>query len=357
MKKVAFIGTGLMGAPMAQHILEAGYELIIHTRTKSRAQALLDAGARWAESPAQAAQDAELTITIVGYPHEVEELYFGEAGLIGAAQAGSILVDMSTSSPELAREIYQAAAVRDVIAFDAPVTGGEFGAKHGNLTVMVGANQETLDKVLPVFKTFGELIIPFGEAGKGQLAKMTNQIAIAGNMLAMAESLSFAKTVGIDPQQVLPILQSGSAGSVALSLYAPLALEGNFEPGFKVEHLCKDLQIALGIAEDEELTLPGLEVSYHVYEILQMINGGARGTQAITLMYDNEEAAQSAGLDWRLLAEEYDSYFEEEEVYEHDHGHECGCGGHHQHHGEHECGCGGHHHHGGGHDCGCNRHA
>lgn len=351
MKKVAFIGTGLMGAPMAQHVLEAGYELIVHNRTRARAQFLIDAGARWAETPVEAVREADLTITIVGYPSEVEELYLGENGLIEAARPGSFLVDMSTSSPELARDIYQAAAVRDVIAFDAPVTGGEFGAKQGTLTIMVGANQETLDQVLPVFESFGKVIIPFGEAGKGQLAKLTNQIAIAGNMLAMAESLSFAKSVGIQPEAVLPILQSGSAGSVALSLYAPLALEGNYEPGFKVEHLCKDLRIALSIAEEEELELPGLEVAYGVYDILYNINGGARGTQAITLVYDKEEAAEAAGLDWNMLAEEYDAYFEEGDMSEEE---SCSCGcGEHTHHDDHACGCSEQHDHDD-HVCGCN---
>lgn len=176
MKKVAFIGTGLMGAPMAGHILDAGYELVVYNRTKARAQDLIDRGAKWAESPKEACKDADLVITIVGYPVDVEEVYLGEEGLIEHAKPGTILVDMSTSSPDLARDIHQAAAIRDIVAFDAPVTGGEDGAKAGTLTIMVGADEKTLDLVRPVFETFGKVIVAFGEAGKGQLAKMTNQI-------------------------------------------------------------------------------------------------------------------------------------------------------------------------------------
>ncbi len=385
MKKIAFIGTGLMGAPMAEHLLNAGYELSIYNRSKSqRALDLIEKGARWAQSPKEACQGAELILTIVGYPKDVEEVYFGDEGLIEHADKGAILVDMSTSSPELAREIAQAAEVRDLIAFDAPVTGGEDGAKAGTLTIMVGATEEQLALVHDVFKCFGELIVPFGAAGKGQLAKMTNQIAIAGAMQAMAESLAFAKTVGLDQSKVLPILQSGSAGSVALSLYAPRALEGNFEPGFKVEHLRKDLNIALGIAEEESLVLPGLEAAYGVYDLLYNINGASKGTQAITLVYDEEACGQAAGLDWSMLGEEFDEHFEnleeasfgfeiddeaEEDDFEthHEHGrayaHGQHDGGHHHHghhHGHHEGCCGGKHHgqHGGHHEdgscsCGC----
>lgn len=310
-KKIGFIGTGLMGEPMADHLLNAGFEVVVYNRTKAKADRLIEKGAIWAESPAEAARDADVVITIVGYPADVEEVYLGEDGIIDAARPGSILVDMSTSSPQLAKEISQAAAVRDILAFDAPVTGGEDGAKAGTLTIMVGATQEELDRVIDVFEAFGKVIIPFGGAGQGQMAKMTNQIGIAGNMVAMAEALAFARNNGLDPKQVLPILQSGSAGSVAFSLLAPRALDGNYDPGFMVQHLRKDLGIALAIAEEEELTLPGTETAYNLYDLLYNIGGQLKGTQAITLVYEDEEVCEQQGLDWKLLGEEYDEDFED----------------------------------------------
>lgn len=337
-KKIAFIGTGLMGAPMVGHLLDAGYPVTVYNRTKAKADKLVERGAVWANSPAEACKDADITITIVGYPKDVEEVYLSKDGLVNSAKPGSILIDMSTSSPTLAKDITAAAAQRGILAFDAPVTGGEDGAIAGTLTIMVGATQEDLDKVIDVFETFGKVIVPFGGPGMGQMAKMTNQIGIGGNMVAMAEALAFAKQNGLDPKQVLPILQSGSAGSVAFSLYAPRALEGNFEPGFMVQHLRKDLGIVLTIAEDCELTLPGTETAYNLYDLLYNIGGQSKGTQAITLVYEDEETGKEAGVDWKLLDEMYDEEFEDED--EHGHAHE---------HGEGECedpGCSCHHGHG-----------
>lgn len=317
-RKIAFIGTGLMGAPMAGHLLDAGYPVTVYNRTKAKADKLVERGAVWANSPAEACKDADVTITIVGYPKDVEEVYMGKDGLIANAKPGSILIDMSTSSPTLAKDINKAAAERDIYAFDAPVTGGEKGAIDGTLTIMVGADEEGLAKVQDIFDTFGKVIIPFGEAGLGQMAKIANQIGIAGNMVTMAESLAFAKHNGIEPEKILPVLESGTAGSVAYSQYAHMAIEGNFNPGFMVQHLRKDLGIALTIGDDEDLTLPVTENAYNLYDLLYNIGGESRGTQAITLIYEDDETCKKQGLDWGLLDEMYDQYFDDADLYDDD---------------------------------------
>lgn len=312
LQHIAFIGTGIMGKPMAGHLLKAGYPVTVFTRTPSKADDLVAQGAQRASSIAEAVKDADVVITIVGFPAEVEEVYMATGGILEQAREGAILIDMSTSSPALARDIYQVAAVNNQIAIDAPVTGGEDGALAGTLTVMAGCDEETLARVRPIFETFGKTIVACGKAGNGQVTKLANQIAIANTMVAVAESLAFAKQHGIDEQVALQVLQSGSAASTPMKLLAPRAVAGNFAPGFMVKHLLKDLLLALEAADDLELTLPGTQGACELYDLLSTIKGADMGTQAITLLYDEEEVCKQHGLDWTLLGEEYDQLFEEE---------------------------------------------
>lgn len=313
MKKIAFIGTGIMGAPMVRHLMAAGFPVTVTSRTLSKCEPLVQDGATLATCTKDCVADADVIISIVGYPSEVEELYLGSGGIIQNAKPGSVLIDMSTSSPALARDIHDAAAIHDILAIDAPVTGGEDGAIAGNMTIMVGADEEGFERVRDVLEAFGEVIVPFGGPGLGQVAKIANQVALAGSMVGMAEGLVFAQQNGVDPKAVLPILQTGSASSRALELLAPRALDGNFQPGFMVEHFRKDLGIALTIAEDEELTLPGVETAYALYDLLAIIGGGRLGTQSVFLAYQDEEASAAQGLDWSRIEED------PEEVDEHNH--------------------------------------
>lgn len=366
--KVAFIGTGIMGAPIAGHILDAGYPLTVFNRTKSKADRLVEKGAVWADSPAEAAKDADVVFTMVGFPTDVEEIYLAGDGLLASAKEGAHLIDLTTSAPELARDIAGAAEVLGKHAFDCPVTGGEGGAIAGTLTAIVGATERDIEPVREVLETFTDKIFCFGGAGKGQAAKLSNQVALASSMVGMADALSFAQQNDLDVERVREMICSGTGSTGAMQTLAPKSLEGDFKPGFLVEHFLKDLGLALSVAEEKELALPGADTAFTLYDMLEAIGGARLGTQAITLLYQEEADAVAAGLDWSLYtaAHEHDEECgcgcdHDDEGHEchcghdHDHGdHEC-CGGHG--HGEdHEC-CGGHDgHHGQGHECHCGHH-
>ena len=347
--KVAFIGTGIMGAPIAGHILDAGYDLTVYNRTKEKADGLVARGAHYATTPAEAAADADVIFTMVGYPSDVEEVYLAGDGLLRAAKKGAWLIDLTTSSPQLARDIHDAAEVEDKHAFDCPVTGGESGAIDGTLTLIAGISEADATPVADVLASFSSKVFYFDHAGAGQTAKLCNQVSLAGCMVGMADALALAEQGGLDASRMLEMVGSGMGGSRALSSLGPKALEGDYKPGFLVEHFRKDLGLAIEQSEDLEITLPGAETAYTLYDMLTQIGGARLGTQAIRLLYCEQADAVAAGLDWDKLDL---SAFEGEEGCGcgHDHeGHEC-CGGHghdgdcgcgHDHDGDHEC-CGGH---------------
>lgn len=323
---VAFIGTGVMGSAMAHNILNAGYTVVVFNRTREKAQHLLDEGAIWAASPAEAVRQAQVTITMVGYPDEVEDLYIGDDSLVDNANEGTYLIDMSTSSPKLARELHAIGSVNDLHVLDCPVTGGDVGAREARLTIFVGGEKEDLDAVMPILRTMGSFISYQGIAGMGQMAKLANQVALAGSMMGAMESLAFAKQTGLNQGLVLEALQHGTASGNVLSNIAPRVLAGDYTPGFFVKHFIKDMDLALTIADDLDLTLPGLETAYQLYDLLSVVGGDNLGTQALELIYEDEETCAKQGLDWTKADElDYDDYddeddFPEDDEDEHDHG-------------------------------------
>ena len=352
-QKVAFIGTGIMGAPIAGHILDAGYDVTVHNRTKAKADALVERGAHWADSAAEAAADADVVFTMLGYPEDVEETYLTTEGLLRCAKKGAVLIDLTTSSPELARDIAESAQVMGKMAFDCPVTGGEQGAIDGTLTLIAGATEADIEPVRAILETFGAKICCFGGAGKGQEAKLANQVALASAMVGMADALAFAEQCGLDQEQVRQLICSGTGESGALRTLAPRSLEGDYKPGFMVKHFLKDLGLALQAAEDKEIALPGAETAFTLYDMLEAIGGAEMGTQGITLLYQEEADAVAAGLDWSLYTAAHEHDEECGCGCDHDHGHdgddhEC-CHGHH--HEDGECCHGEGHHHGGDHEC------
>lgn len=339
--KIAFIGTGIMGAAIAGHIMDAGYDVTVTNRTKAKAEALLTRGAKWADTPAEAAKDADVVFTMVGYPTDVEDVYLSTDGLIRVAKKGAWLIDLTTSAPQLARDIHDAAEVEDKHAFDCPVTGGQQGAIDGTLTLIVGATAEQAAPVLPILESFSSKIMYFDVPGGGQTAKLCNQVSLASCMVGYADALALAEQAGIDQEQVLELMANGTGGSGASKSLAPKALAGDFKPGFMVEHLRKDIALALQRAEDLDVAMPGAETAFTLFDMLCQIGGSRMGTQALSLLYSDEATGAAAGLDWSLLNP--DDYAVEEGG--------CGCG--HHEHGEGGC-CGGHgegHEHGHGEGC------
>ena len=297
--KIAFIGTRVMGLPMAGHLLDAGYELVVFNRTPSRARPLIDRGAKVAVSPGDAAARADIVVTMVGYPADVEEIYLAAGGIVESAREGAVLVDMTTSSPRLAARIAGAASERGLSALDAPVSGGDVGARNATLSIMVGGDAETFARVEPVFRVLGANVTLQGPAGCGQHTKMANQIAIAGSMLATAECLAYAERAGLDPARVLEAVTAGSAASWSLANLGPRILAGNFAPGFYVKHFVKDMNIALEMADELGLDLPGLACARRLYQHLADGGGANLGTQALWLLYAADAARERAGVDPR----------------------------------------------------------
>ncbi len=282
---VAFVGLGVMGHSMAGHLLDAGYPLVLFNRTASKAEALLARGARWAFSAGEAASRADFTITIVGYPADVEEVYLAPGGIVQGAVRESIIIDMTTSTPSLAKRIAEAAAVRGVGALDAPVSGGDLGAREARLTIMAGGEASAYERALPLFDVMGKTVTHMGPAGTGQHTKMANQIAIAGTMLGVVEALAYAKGQGLDPALVHSAISAGSAGSWSMSNLGPRILQGDLDPGFYVKHFVKDLRIAFAEAETAGIDLPGLDLAKRLYERLAEEGGAELGTQALWQLY------------------------------------------------------------------------
>lgn len=288
---IAFIGTGVMGRSMAGHLLRAGHQLHVHNRTREKAQVLLDAGAQWHDSAGDAAAAAEFVITMVGYPSDVEATYFGTQGLIARAPAGAVLIDMTTSSPLLARQIAALAGRRGLSALDAPVSGGDVGAREARLVIMVGGDTEAVTRARPLFELMGKTIAHHGGPGSGQHCKMANQIAIASGMMAWCEALVYARQAGLDPAKVAETIGGGAAGSWAISNLAPRALRGDYAPGFYVKHFLKDMRIALDAAEDMNLTLPGLAKAKELYDQVAARGWDDCGTQALFRLYAEQSGA------------------------------------------------------------------
>jgi 3-hydroxyisobutyrate dehydrogenase len=283
---VGFIGTGVMGKSMAGHLLKAGYRLNVYTRTKARAQELIDAGAGWLDSSKTIAQKSNVIITMVGYPSDVESVYLGPDGIISNARKDSYAIDMTTSDPSLAAKIYDQAKTSGVHALDAPVSGGDLGAREARLSIMVGGDKNAYEAVVPVLEVMGKNIMYQGPAGCGQHTKMANQIAIASTMIGVCEALAYAKKSGLDVDAVLKSISGGAAGSWSLSNLAPRIMAGNFAPGFYVKHFIKDMKIAIESAQKMKLDLPGLQLAKKLYDRLASEGGADFGTQALYKLYD-----------------------------------------------------------------------
>ena len=339
-RRVAFVGTGIMGAPIAGHVLDAGFGLTVHNRSREKADGLVSRGATWADSPAAAAAEADVVFTMVGYPDDVEDVYLGAGGILEAAKKGAWLVDLTTSSPTLARELHDAAEVVGKHAFDCPVTGGQSGAEAGTLTLMVGAGEDDARILLPVLESFSSKVYYFGAAGRGQAAKLCNQVSLASCMMGYADALALAEQSGLDLDQVVDMMCDGMGGSAAMERLARKSVAGDFRPGFLAEHLRKDLGLALMRADDLDLTLPGAETAFNLYDTLCTVGGSRLGTQAISLLYADEQTGSAAGLDWsRLDASEW----EDEPGCAHDHCDHDHRGDGHGHCEHDHCGCGHHH--------------
>ncbi|HZO76726.1 MAG TPA: NAD(P)-dependent oxidoreductase [Solirubrobacteraceae bacterium] len=298
MTRLGWIGTGVMGAPMAGHMLDAGHELEVYNRTRDRARALLDRGAAWCDSPAQVAARAEVVFTMLGYPDDVRETVLGEGGLLAAMQPGSLLVDMTTSLPTLAAEIATAAAQRGIAALDAPVSGGDVGARNATLVIMVGGEREPFGRAVGLLSVLGSTVTLHGGPGSGQHTKMMNQIAIASGMIGVCEALLYAHRSGLDVEQALETIKAGAAGSWSLSNYGPRLLKGDLAPGFKIDHFLKDLGIALSEARRMNLALPGTALAEQLYLAARSQGLGENGTQALAVALarlSNEEWPASPG--------------------------------------------------------------
>jgi 3-hydroxyisobutyrate dehydrogenase len=284
--RVGFMGLGIMGAPMAGHLLAAGHPLTIANRSRGpRAQALLDTGARWAESPAALAAASDVIVTILGFPQDVEQVWLGADGLLEGARPGTLLLDMTTSSPRLAKRLAEAAAAKGCAALDAPVSGGEVGARNAALSVMVGGDAVAFANAQPVLAHLGKTIRHMGGPGAGQHTKMANQIAIASAVVGVAEALSYARRAGLDGEAVVAALAPGAATSFQLTALGPKMLAGDFTPGFMVKHFLKDLGIALAEAEAMGLELPGLAQARALFERVAGELGNKMGTQAVIAAY------------------------------------------------------------------------
>ena len=282
--KIGFIGMGVMGSSMAGHLLAAGHELTVYNRTREKATPLLERGAHWADSPAALAAGVDVVLSMVGYPRDVEEIYFGELGILQMKKGGYV-VDMTTSSPKLAQRIFTAAQKKGIAALDAPVSGGDVGARNASLAIMAGGERKAFDAMLPIFSLMGKTIRYFGIAGSGQHTKMANQIAIASNMMGVCEAVAYAKKCGLDASAVLETIATGAAGSWSMTNLAPRMLKGDDAPGFFIKHFIKDMRIAIESAEEMHLDLPGLRLAKRLYDELAARGFEDRGTQALIHWY------------------------------------------------------------------------
>ncbi|KNX96264.1 NAD(P)-dependent oxidoreductase [Listeria monocytogenes] len=285
MEKIGFVGTGVMGSSMAGHLLEAGYEVLVYTRTKTKAEDLLDKGALWIETPGELANKVDILISMVGYPKDVEELYLGENGFLENLAVGTVAIDMTTSSPALAKKMAEFGREKGIGVLDAPVSGGDIGAKNGTLSIMVGGSEDVFLKVKPIFDILGSSVILQGDAGAGQHTKMVNQIAIASNMIGVTEAIIYAEAAGLNPSRVLDSISGGAAGSWSLANLIPRVLKDDFSPGFFIKHFIKDMGIAISEAKQMGLELPGLTLAEKMYQTLAEQGLSEEGTQALIKYY------------------------------------------------------------------------
>jgi 3-hydroxyisobutyrate dehydrogenase len=278
---LGWIGTGVMGAPMCGHLIAAGYPLNVTSRTRSKTDALVAQGARWHATAAEVAAHSDVVFTMVGTPDEVREVYFGEHGVFAGLKPGAIVVDMGTTPPGLTKEITAHALAMKAHAVDAPVSGGDVGARNATLSIMAGGEEAVISIVRPLFECLGNAVAWMGEAGNGQHTKMANQLAVAGTMIGVCEALVYAGHAGVDLEKLVAVISRGAAGCWTLDNLAPRIISGDDAPGFMVDHFVKDLGIALGECKQMELSLPGLELASRLYRELQAIGHGQSGTQAL----------------------------------------------------------------------------
>ncbi len=292
--KIGWIGTGVMGSSMVGHLMAAGFSATVYSRTKAKAQALIEKGAAWAASPKAVAEQSDVIFSIVGFPSDVREVMLGADGALAGSKAGNVLVDMTTSEPSLAVEIATAAKAKGVQSVDAPVSGGDIGAKNATLSIMIGGEKAVVDALAPCFQAMGKTIIHQGGPGSGQHTKMVNQTLIAANMIGVCEALLYAYKAGLDLPTVMQSVAPGAAGSWSLSNLGPRMMANNFDPGFFVEHFIKDMGIALAEAKRMNLALPGLALANQLYVALQAQGHGRDGTHALLLAL-----GRLSNIDWK----------------------------------------------------------
>lgn len=292
--RVGWIGTGVMGRSMCGHVIDAGYSTTVFSRTKAKADDLVAKGARWAASPRDVAAASDVVFAIVGYPEDVREVLIGESGALGAMKGGGVLVDMTTSRPSLAVEIAEGAAKQGVVSIDAPVSGGDVGAKNGTLSIMIGGDEATVTALEPLWNTMGSKWILQGGPGAGQHTKVVNQTLIASGMIGVCEALLYGYKAGLNLDRVLESVASGAAGSWSLSNYGPRMIAGNFEPGFFVEHFLKDVGIAIEESRRMGLKMPGLEMAEQLYKMAAADGLARKGTQSLILAL-----AKLSNVEWR----------------------------------------------------------
>lgn len=280
-EKIGWVGTGVMGQSMCTHILKAGYHISVYNRTKEKAKELIEGGAQWCSNPKEVAENSDIVVTIVGFPQDVEEVYLGENGILKGIREGSIIVDMTTSDPSLAQKIYNEAKKKNVNSIDAPVSGGDVGAREGTLAIMAGGDKEIYDKVLPLFKLMGKNIAYMGKEGSGQHTKMSNQILIASTMIGVVESLLYAYKANLNLSEVINVIGKGAAGSWSINNLGPRIVKGDFDPGFFIKHFVKDMGIALQEAKQMKLSLPGLSFAYQFYISAMALGLENLGTQGL----------------------------------------------------------------------------
>jgi 3-hydroxyisobutyrate dehydrogenase len=295
--RIGWIGTGVMGRSMCGHLIKAGYKATIFSRTKEKAKDLLDQGAKWGASPREVAENSDVIISIVGFPSDVRQVLLGDDGALAGCKAGNVLVDMTTSEPSLAVEIAEKAAVKKVVSIDAPVSGGDVGARNATLSIMIGGDADAVAALEPIWKTMGQKFIRQGGPGAGQHTKMVNQVLIATGMIGVCEALLYGYKAGLNLETVLESVASGAAGSWSLSNYGPRMIAGNFDPGFFVEHFIKDMNIALAEARRMNLALPGLALAEQLYQAVAAQGHSRKGTHSLMLAL-----AQISGLDWQKRA-------------------------------------------------------
>lgn len=297
--RLGFVGLGVMGSAMAKHLLDAGYPLTVYNRTQSKASELLDAGAAWADSPREVALEADLVFSMVGYPKDVEEVTLGENGILKGLRKGGVMCDMTTSSPQLAKKIAQSAKLVGCFSLDAPVTGGDIGAKNATLSIFVGGDKESYERVLPYLEHMGKNFMYCGGPGQGQQAKLANQIAVAGVMFSVCEALLYAREADLDLEKWLELVVPGAAGSVAMNTLGRRILNNDFEPGFYVEHFVKDLGLCLEECRQMGLVLPGATLADQFYRTMLYNGNGKKGTQLLI-----DAIANLSGKKWLEKKEE-----------------------------------------------------